>query len=111
MEDYRYIGYYGRGHHKARCPGIGEIFYGQIISLNEEQITNLPEGDWVKVGNFCRHLDMDGNLCYNEKDEGSPYCSSHREEFRLRAQFDKNEESEQSSEVEDEQLEQSPEGD
>lgn len=86
LGDYRYIGYHGRGHHKAYCSGIGEIYYGQIVNLTQEQIDNAPENDWVLVGNFCRHTDLGGNLCFSNKEEGSPYCHVHGLEFKMRAQ-------------------------
>lgn len=84
--DYRYVGHYGRGHHKAYCSGIGEIYYGQIVNLTQEQIDNAPRSDWILVGNFCRHTDLGGNLCFNNREEGLPYCHAHGLEFKMRAQ-------------------------
>lgn len=83
--DVRYTGKYGRGHHKAYCSGIGEVYYGQIVSVTQEQLDNAPKSDWVRIGNFCRHINMSGDLCWNERDGKSPFCSFHRKEFRTRA--------------------------
>lgn len=83
--DVRYIGKYGRGHHKAYASGIGEVYYGQIVSVTQEQFNNAPKSDWVKIGNFCRHINMNGDLCWNERDGKSPFCSFHRQEFQTKA--------------------------
>lgn len=85
MPECRYIGAYGRGHHRAYIPDVGEVFYGQVIEVTDEQFKKLPRHEWVLVDSICFHTGMDGALCWNKRVEGSKYCALHLEEFSQRA--------------------------
>ncbi len=83
----RYIGPYGRGHHRARVDGVGEVFYSQVMELTELQLSKLPPAEWVEVADLCQHSNMHGNFCEKLGVKGQTFCEFHQKEFAVRAQL------------------------
>lgn len=83
----RYIGAYGKGHHRAYVSGVGEVHYGELVKMTKAQFKKLPKHEWVSAENLCVHVGMNSELCWEERVEGSLYCNLHIQEFQDRAQL------------------------
>jgi hypothetical protein len=82
----QYIGRLGRGHHRAYCSGVGEVYYLELVDVPNSKVEELiNSGEWRQVGDICFHIKMNGQFCSNLKVEGSHLCQSCLDFFSERA--------------------------
>mgnify|MGYP001568094330 CR=1 FL=1 len=94
---FKYVGAYGRRHAAAFCDGIGSLYYGEIVRLDEEAgmfrfdrqgmdpvpvspraLEMLRGGEFECAESFCAHQFMNGDYCMSPPIAGDEYCSFHK---------------------------------
>ncbi len=74
----QYIGPYGRRQNPARCEGVGEFYYLDVVPIPEGMIASLPAHDWRRADGLCQFQKLDGKICGSDKlVAGSQFCEIH----------------------------------
>ena len=63
---------------------VGEVFFGQVVELNEEQLKKVDPTEWEEVAACCNYTSLGGQSCSNLRADDSPYCEEHLKEFSSR---------------------------
>ena len=81
MKNKRYIGPYGKKWHKAMVRGVGEVYNGQVVSVDDATAVKLNSSDWEDVEQACKYIKANGDICEAITEEGISYCTFHKNEI------------------------------